>query len=228
MAGLDRPTASHGLPRTLIRLLPVAIVVAILYLPASELYSFRRVDRTSALSHYTNHSGLNNDHCTVHYAANACEDVNIHFPSKTAFLACGDPEQRAHWYPPSCAHNADARSEESFREDLFKYNIRSRETTKLRIDGLDGDFINHGIDIYSLPDDPTKVLCPLLPLTLHHTARGILTRVQIHIFAVNHGRSGDSIVIFSHILGSDSVQVVREVRHKGVKTANGVAAYGPL
>ena len=51
---------------------------------------------------------------------------------------------------------------------------------------------------------------------------------QIHIFAVNHARSGDSISIFSHSLGSDSVQLVKDVKHPGIKNANGVAAAGRL
>lgn len=51
---------------------------------------------------------------------------------------------------------------------------------------------------------------------------------QVHIFAVNHGRAGDSIEIFSHTLGSDTVDFVKKVTHPNIKTANGVSAMGPL
>jgi arylesterase/paraoxonase len=183
--------------------LPVLIVAifAYLYQPASLLGRIR-VDPTS-ITQWANSSALNNAHCKVNYAANACEDVRIHFPSDTAFLACGDPVERTHWYPPACVRDVSKRS--SFRESLFKYDIRTERTTEFKIEGLDGDFVTHGIDIYSFPDDPTK----------------------IHLFAVNHARDGDSIAIFSHILGSDTLRLVRDVKHPNIKTANGVVATGP-
>ncbi|TFK47145.1 paraoxonase 2 [Heliocybe sulcata] len=160
----------------------------------------------ASITRWANSSALNNQRCVVHREADACEDVKIHFPSSTAFVSCGDPEQRMQWYPCSGRHNARGRRENSFKEHLFKYDIKSKRTTKLRVLGLEGDFITHGIDIYSFPDDPSKV----------------------HIFAVNHGRGGDTIVIFSHALGSDSVELVKNVRHPGIYNANGVAARGPL
>lgn len=158
------------------------------------------------ITRWANSSALNNGRCEVNYAANACEDVRIHFASNTAFLACGDPVGRTQWYPPACVHDVSKRSEESFRESIFKYDIRSKRTTELRIEGLEGDFVTHGIDIYNFPDDSKK----------------------IHLFAVKHARDGDSIAIFSHVLGTDVLQLVRDVKHPNIKTANGVVATGPL
>lgn len=158
------------------------------------------------VTRWVNSSAVNNERCTVHYEGDACEDVKIHFASNTAFVACGNPEERTKWYPASGRYDAASREEASFKEYLLKYDIKRRETTKLKVHGLDGDFITHGIDIYSFPDDPTK----------------------IHIFAVNHARSGDSISIFSHTLGSDNVVLVKDVKHAGIYNANGVAATGPL
>ncbi|KAF7559009.1 hypothetical protein G7046_g5137 [Stylonectria norvegica] len=171
-------------------------LVAFLYQPAVELYTFRQVDRTNSLTQWSNHSRLNSQHCKVHYEADACEDISVHWASSTAFIACGEPSERALWYPPSLAYNASGRSEASFREKLFKYEIKTQKTTRLRIEGLEGDFVNHGIDVYEFPEDPTK----------------------IHIFAVNHRRKGDSILIMSHSLGTDSAQVVRflPLRHDSV------------
>jgi arylesterase/paraoxonase len=133
------------------------LLFSVLYRPAVQLYAFRWQDHTASLTRYADSSPLNSDRCTVNYAADACEDVSIHFASSTAFLTCGNPAERVHWYPPSSAHNAAARSEDSFREYLFKYDIKKKKTTRLRLEGLSGDFITHGIDVYSLPDDPTKV-----------------------------------------------------------------------
>lgn len=114
------------------------------------------IDPTN-LTQWANSSALNNADCQVNYAANACEDVNIHFPSHTAFLACGDPIERTHWYPPAGVRAASKRSEASFREQLFKYDIATGQTRELKIEGLEGDFVTHGIDIYTFEDDPKKV-----------------------------------------------------------------------
>ncbi|KAK2792875.1 hypothetical protein FQN52_002553 [Onygenales sp. PD_12] len=184
---------------------PLAFITAQIFPLLPQCKRVLLHNRQTALTRYSNHGPVNNQKCVVKYEANACEDVKIHFASSTAFIACGDPEGRSHWYPPSNARDAAGRSNETFREDLFKYDIKKGRTTKLRIEGLVGDFISHGIDVYGLEGED-----------------------KVHIFAVNHGRGGDSVVILSHQLGSDSVQVVKEVRHQGIKTANGVAANGPL
>ena len=109
------------------------------------------------LVQWKNSTALNNRDCTVDKIANACEDVKIHFSSGTAFLACGDPLERTKWYPPACRHDIGARSEASFRENLFKHDIKTGVTTELRVEGLDGDFVTHGIDLYQSPSDPSKV-----------------------------------------------------------------------
>lgn len=109
---------------------------------------------TTRLGRWADSSTLNNGACVVDRTANGCEDVKIHHASSTAFLACGDPLERTRWYPAANIRT-DARS--SFRENLFKYDITKAKTTELKIHGLDGDLINHGLDIYSFPEDPSKV-----------------------------------------------------------------------
>ncbi|KIW62736.1 hypothetical protein PV04_10873 [Phialophora macrospora] len=184
------------------------LIPVLLYNQSAQLWRLAgrvEIDKTR-LVRWENSSHLNNGDCRVIDTANACEDVKIHFPSKTAFLACGDPVERTHWYPCAGVRTVSLRAESSFREQLFKHDLKTGETTELHVKGLDGDFITHGIDILTFPEDPS----------------------QIHIFAVNHARSGDSIAIFSHKLGSDVVELVKNVKHPNIKTANGVAATGPL
>ncbi|KAH8674245.1 paraoxonase 2 [Xylariales sp. PMI_506] len=159
------------------------------------------IDKTR-LVRWENETALNNGNCKVNSIANACEDVRIHFKSSTAFLACGDPEERTRWYPPACIRTVEERS--TFREHLFKYDIKKDKATQLRIVGLDGDFVTHGLDIWPVSDD------------------------KIHIFAVNHARAGDSIAIFEHKIGSDTANLVKEVHHPHIRTANGVAPTGPF
>lgn len=125
----------------------------------ASLFGHVQID-SSKLVHWANGPALNNEECVVNYAANACEDVKIHFGSNTAFLACGNPLERTHWYPPACVHDAASRSEASFREQLFKYDIKTGHTIELRIEGLEGDFVTHGIDLFQSPSDPSKVTNP--------------------------------------------------------------------
>lgn len=114
------------------------------------------IDKTRLVK-WSGSNPLNNGKCKVIQDANACEDVKIHYASNTAFLACGDPIERTHWYPCAGVRHPERRSEASFQEQLFKYDIKSGKTTELVLKGFDGDFITHGIDVYSFPDDPLKV-----------------------------------------------------------------------
>jgi hypothetical protein len=47
---------------------------------------------------------------------------------------------------------------------------------------------------------------------------------QIYVFAVNHARRGEEIVLFSHQVGSTVLTFVREFKHPKIKTPNAVAA----
>ncbi|KAL1981875.1 hypothetical protein VTN96DRAFT_2062 [Rasamsonia emersonii] len=141
--------------------LPIRVlaILAAIYRQPTGLLGRVQVN-PAEITRWANSSALNNGRCKVNYAANACEDVRIHFASNTAFLACGDPVGRTHWYPPACVHDASKRSEASFRESIFKYDILSKRTTELRIEGLEGDFVTHGIDLYNFPDDSQPLLQP--------------------------------------------------------------------
>jgi hypothetical protein len=47
------------------------------------------------------------------------------------------------------------------------------------------------------------------------------------IFAVNHGREGESVLLFSHDLGTDSLNFMEKFSHPLIKTPNQVTAAGP-
>ncbi|KAK0387028.1 hypothetical protein NLU13_5342 [Sarocladium strictum] len=172
------------------------------FLPSQGILG-RVIIQKSQLLRWEDSDYSNND-CVVEQTANGCEDVKIHFDSNTAFLACGDPKGRASWYPGAGRH--DAKSRKDFREKLYKYDIKSKKTTELRIEGLGGDFVTHGIDVIAVPGDSSKV----------------------HILAVRHSRGDDAISIFEHTLGTDVVTLVKDVQHPTIKTPNGVVAIGPM
>lgn len=160
-------TEKGGRKRSIISYSFILILVLVL-LPSLRMYFWKTIGHVhinpDRLVRWANSSALNNARCQVNYAANACEDVVIHSGSSTAFLACGDPEGRTHWYPPACVRDASSRPEASFREQLFKYDIHSKRTTELEIIGLDGDFVTHGLDVYSFPNDSSKVCRSKPPL----------------------------------------------------------------
>ncbi|OAL36341.1 hypothetical protein AYO20_04499 [Fonsecaea nubica] len=219
--------------------------------PVLNLYGGRATD---AKIHTTwlHHGPVNNDKCWTNSLSTdgcicadhvrqtttvgqACEDVRIHHDSATAFLACGYPETREAFYPPMNRH--DTESAATYHEYFVKYDIKVRnvnhkqnpssltipgaegsklqdqqtdknpqtdKATKMKIEGLDSshDLILHGIDLYLPKDDKSK----------------------IYIFAVNHDRKGEAIVLFSHKLGTDVLTYEREFRHPAIKTPNAVAA----
>ena len=147
-------------------LIPSVIVllasIAIYYQPAivGRLAGQVDIDKTR-LTRWANSTGLNNANCQRFDAADACEDVKIHHASNTAFLACGNTLERTHWYPCAGVRHLEQRAESSFREALFKHDIKTGQTVELKMEGLEGDFITHGMDIYKFPEDDTKVV-PLI------------------------------------------------------------------
>ncbi|CAK7227289.1 hypothetical protein SCUCBS95973_006489 [Sporothrix curviconia] len=165
------------------------------------------------LQRWENLPDVANGACVVDTVANACEDVNVHAASSTAFLACGDPAGRVQWFPSSRFQLASNRA--TFREQFFKFDLKTNTRTELKLDmnGLlpdDHDIVTHGLDIFPAGEkkDDKK-------------------NDKILVFAVNHARSGDAILIFEHTLGTDVLRLVREVRHPAIKSANSVAAIGP-
>ncbi|KAJ9610641.1 hypothetical protein H2200_005418 [Cladophialophora chaetospira] len=114
---------------------------------------------------------------------------------------CGYPETRNHFYPPLNRH--DTSSAETYHEYFLKYDIKKDTATKLKLEGIDEsyDLVLHGIDIFET-GDPSK----------------------IYLFAVNHARKGESIILFSHVLGSDVLTFIRDFTHPLIKTPNAVAA----
>lgn len=51
--------------------------------------------------------------------------------------------------------------------------------------------------------------------------------MKVLIYAVNHGREGESVLLFSHSLGTKSLQLIQKFTHTLIKTPNGIAAAGP-
>ncbi|KAK7432886.1 hypothetical protein QQZ08_000357 [Neonectria magnoliae] len=137
-------------------------------------------------------------------AGQACEDVKIHAPSSTAFLACGYPLDRLQFYPSAGRYNFS--TERKHLEYFIKYEIETNTTIRLEIEGWSGDedLVLHGLDIWQPAGDAS----------------------QIYIYAVNHGRTGESILLFSHVLGTSSIRFINKFSHSFIKTPNEVAAAG--
>ncbi|KAH0827723.1 Pon2 [Fonsecaea pedrosoi] len=149
---------------------------------------------------YAGHGNYNNEACYTYTIGKACEDVKIHAPSNTAFLgACGSPEDRLQYYPGAGLVGAPP--------DRYYMEYLTNVSTRLEIENWNAtrDLVLHGLDIWQPVGDDS----------------------MIYIHAVNHDREGDSVVVFSHLLGTNKVRVVDEYLHPLIKTANEVAATGP-
>lgn len=159
----------------------------------------------SRLTKWANLPDVANGQCTLDFVANACEDVNVHSASSTAFLACGDPAGRVQWFPSSGYQPTTNRAK--FQEQYFKVDLETGKRTELVLKGLpEGhDIVTHGLDIFPVEGDDSKIL----------------------VFAINHARERDSIFIFEHTLGTDALVLQKSVEHPAIKCANSVAAIGP-
>ncbi|CAK7270417.1 hypothetical protein SEPCBS57363_004090 [Sporothrix epigloea] len=161
------------------------------------------IDKAGKLQQWADSVPLNNGACIVDTTANAV----VHEASGTLFAACGDPRGRTQWFSPAGQRNARGRAATvGFREQSFQHDLATGKTTELLLEGVEGDFVIHGIDIWSSPTDSSLV----------------------HIFAVRHTRKGDSVSIFAHTLGTHKATLLADVKHEDIKTANGVAAVGPF
>ena len=137
-----------------------AVALLAVYVPyAANLVGREHID-PAKLQRWADSAYLNNKHCIVNRAASACEDVIIHHASHTAFLACGNPIERTKWYPPAGPDAPAARSEASYRESLFSYDIVKGVTRELKIEGLEGDFVTHGLDVFPDPWSKSRVRQP--------------------------------------------------------------------
>ncbi|KAF2429269.1 calcium-dependent phosphotriesterase [Tothia fuscella] len=154
------------------------------------------------LTTHLSHGPSNNNKCWTFPEGKACEDIRIHHESGTAFLACGYPETRTVFYPPLGTY--DTKGARSYREYFLKYDIENNKTSALDTVGWDGDLVLHGIDLY-LDFKDSKTL---------------------YLFAVNHARKGESILVFKHSIESNSLNFIKEYQHPLIKTPNAVAATG--
>lgn len=84
------------------------------------------------------------------------------------------------------------------------------------------DLVLHGLDIWTLEEQKNEVISQ----PTHTRSWSLTYPCQILIYAVNHKRTGESIVIFSHILGTSSLRFIKEISHPLIKTLNEVAAAG--
>ncbi|KAH7074789.1 paraoxonase 2 [Paraphoma chrysanthemicola] len=134
----------------------------------------------------------------------ACEDVKFHYPTNTAFLACGNLTNRMEWYPAG-GFFAPPKNK-VYHEYFLKYDVDSNVTTRLSIENWnpEEDLVLHGLDIWQSEQ-----------------------KDELFVYAVNHKQSGESIALFSHTLGTNTLHLVKQYTHRLIRTPNQVTAAGP-
>ncbi|KAI8852970.1 hypothetical protein BC829DRAFT_383429 [Chytridium lagenaria] len=109
----------------------------------------------------------------------ACEDVAIHHPSGTAFLACDDHVARRQYWPPLNLWNTSYAG----TGRIYALDLKTSELTKLKIDGLPTSLTTHGIGIWWDPKSPNDVVLNI----------------------VNHHPDGSTIEILDHQIGTTTL-----------------------
>ncbi|MCJ1281307.1 hypothetical protein MMC26_000626 [Xylographa opegraphella] len=144
-----------------------------------------------------------------------CEDLHHHLPSGLLFGASEDnPENRWKWFPPIAIFSEPTALGHG---TIVVIDPKTFTATRLTLSNFPGPFVTHGIDIYSLPTDPTSV----------------------YIFAVNHlpnpayvsaptslsiPAARSRIELFHHTIGSSSATHLRSIYHPLIRTPNDIYA----
>ncbi|PKS12582.1 hypothetical protein jhhlp_000790 [Lomentospora prolificans] len=158
-----------------------------------------------------------------------CEDVHFHETSGLLFTACEDTVvPRSKWFPP-LANFADPGVVGNAQGSIHIIDPKTLKSKRLGIQGYDGPFVTHGIDIVADPKEPKDA---------------------IYIFAVNHvpnpeyvlaakvgkasqnaesipEKSHSRIELFHYVLGDSSVKHVRTISHPLIQTPNDIYAVSP-
>ncbi|KAJ3107636.1 Serum paraoxonase/arylesterase 1 [Phlyctochytrium planicorne] len=136
----------------------------------------------------------------------ACEDVAIHYPSGTAYLACDDPKHRLKHLPPAGYSNAAfSGSGRVFQLDLkvrpplllppmfsiansilTRKPMQTNTITPLEIVGFPSNLSTLGIGIWWDHENPTNVI----------------------LNVINHHIEGSRVEIFEHEIGTNSIHHV--------------------
>ncbi|KAJ1910176.1 hypothetical protein IWQ60_010793 [Tieghemiomyces parasiticus] len=146
---------------------------------------------------------FNTDGCVQLNVPGGCEDIVIHAPSHTAFLACGRLDLRTQWFPPlerliKLTAESDA---------VYKYHLKSGELVPLTFVNFTGIYRSHGLTIYEHPASEAGTVTVML---------------------VNHGHPDHSSVeIFDHRLDSNTLIHVRTITDPLIRTPNAVVALSP-
>ncbi|KAI9003515.1 hypothetical protein DFJ74DRAFT_439557 [Hyaloraphidium curvatum] len=161
--------------------------------------------------------GLGRQGCWVDTRLSGCEDVEIHHPSSTAFLACASSlEARRAWFPPLAWRG----NPDPALDKLFAYNLRAwtrgGALTPLSLkypDGAVPELRTHGLGLWYASK----------PLGAGKAPKD----ASVRMFAVNHKHSGSCVTVFDHTLGSAEAAWVRDVCHPDIVSPNDVAPTSP-
>ena len=146
-----------------------------------------------------------------------CEDLHHHRPSNQIFAACQDDEaQHYEWFPPFGVFKNHKTLNTGSITVIDPEQFTSK---KLRLKDFSGPFITHGIDVLSVPDDPTTVYIFAvnhLPNPLHYDAPSVE--------AASPNKARSQVELFRHEIGSDTADFVRSIIHPDIRTPNDIVA----
>ncbi|KAL1404968.1 hypothetical protein Q8F55_008580 [Vanrija albida] len=150
--------------------------------------------------------------------ANA-EDLHYDPESGLIYAAAQAKDVRNGWFPPLGRFDKPQDAVTGGGK-LVVIDPKTFTSRDLALEGFSGAFVTHGIDIIR---DPKRADALYIQAVNHLPNQFYLDTRDLFIEDKGHS----VIEIFHHIIGSDSAQHVRTVKHESIRTPNDIFATGP-
>ncbi|TXT04822.1 hypothetical protein VHUM_04090 [Vanrija humicola] len=147
------------------------------------------------------------------------EDLHYDPDSGLIYAAAQAKDVRNGWFPPLARFDRPQDAVAAGGK-LIVIDPKTFTSKDLTLDGFNGAFVTHGIDIIK---DPKRADALYIHAVNHLPNPGWLASRDITI----QDKGNSVIEIFHHVVGSDSAQHIRTVQHEDIKTPNDLFATGP-
>lgn len=152
-----------------------------------------------------------------------CEDVHLH--SGLLYTACEDSyTPRFSWFPGLGVLHDPLTASKS-RGSIHVIDPKTFKSKRLELEGFEGPFITHGIDVIADPEDKDSAYIFAVnhvpnPEYLQHVVDG-------NKDAFGGNKAASQVEIFHHRIGSSTVKYVRSISHALIQTPNDIVALSP-
>lgn len=143
---------------------------------------------------------FNNKSCRILDAVGACEDVVPDETTGLVYTASGKKEHRLRYCPPLGKYDLNL-EEPAYHDKVYLFDPKNEDFTQLKMpeNYTTSDYVAHGMAVRSF--EP-----------------GVNT-----LFLINHQRTGSVVSIFKHVIGTDSLIHVHDIKNSYIWNPNSIA-----